>query len=143
MTTDYVWIYPHRTIAATIEKIREIAPQTEFVYYLYVVDQAEKLLGVLSLRTLLLSAPDLTIDDVMVTDIVSVTPDTRAQDVASMIARYDLLACPVLDADGKMQGIVTVDDAIDEILPEKLKRTLPRFTKRAAFTPATRAEPRS
>jgi CBS domain-containing protein len=143
MTTDYVWIYPHRTIAATIEKIREIAPKTEFVYYLYVVDQSDKLLGVLSLRTLLLSAPDLTIDDVMVTDIVSVTPDTRAQDVASMIARYDLLACPVLDADGKMQGIVTVDDAIDEILPEKLKRTLPRFTKRPAFTPTTHAEPHS
>jgi magnesium transporter len=47
-----------------------------------------------------------------------------------MIARYDLLACPVLDDDGKMQGIVTVDDAIDAIIPEKLKRKLPRFTKK-------------
>lgn len=130
MTTDYVWIYPHRTIAATIEKIREIAPQTEFVYYLYVIDQAEKLLGVLSLRTLLLSKPDATIDDVMVSDLVSVSADTSAVDVASMIARYDLLACPVIDRDGKMQGIVTVDDAIDAIIPEKLKRKLPRFTKR-------------
>lgn len=133
MTTDYVWIYPHRTISATIEKIRDLAPETEFVYYLYVVDQSDKLLGVLSLRTLLLSKPDATIDDVMETDLVSVAADTSARDVASMIARYDLLACPVLDDDGKLQGIVTVDDAIDAILPEKLKRKLPRFTKRRAL----------
>ena len=130
MTTDYLWIYPHRTIAATIEKIREIGPETEFIYYLYVTDQSEKLLGVLSLRTLLLAKPDATVDNVMETDIVSVSADTTAEDVASMIARYDLLACPVLDDDGKMLGIVTVDDAIDELIPEKLKRKLPRFTKR-------------
>jgi magnesium transporter len=130
MTTDYFWIYPHRTIAATIEKIREIGPETEFIYYLYVTDQSEKLLGVLSLRSLLLAKPDATVDNVMETDIVSVRADTTAEDVASMIARYDLLACPVLDDDGKMQGIVTVDDAIDAIIPEKLKRKLPRFTKR-------------
>jgi magnesium transporter len=130
MTTDYFWIYPHRTIAATIEKIREIGPETEFIYYLYVTDQSEKLLGVMSLRTLLLAKPDATVDNVMETDIVSVSADTTAEDVASMIARYDLLACPVLDDDGKMQGIVTVDDAIDALIPEKLKRKLPRFTKR-------------
>ena len=130
MTTDYVWIYPHRTISATIEKIREIAPQTEFVYYLYVTDQAEKLLGVISLRTLLLARPHATVDDVMETDIVSVRADANAEDVASLIARYDLMAVPVLDDDGKMQVIVTVDDAIDAIIPDKLKRKLPRFTKK-------------
>ena len=74
MTTDYFWIYPHRTVAATIAKIREIAPETEFIYYLYVTDQSEKLLGVLSLRTLLLSAPDATIHSIMDTDIVSRAP---------------------------------------------------------------------
>jgi magnesium transporter len=130
MTTDFLWIYPHRTIQATIEKLREIATETEFVYYLYVTDQADQLLGVLSLRSLLLAQPDATVADVMQTDLVSVSADTTAADVASMIARYDLLACPVLDDDGKMQGIVTVDDAIDAIIPEKLKRKLPRFTKK-------------
>jgi magnesium transporter len=129
MTTDYFWIYPHRTVAATIAKIREIAPETEFVYYLYVTDPAEKLLGVLSLRTLLLSSPDAIVQSVMESDIVSVHPDARATEVASTIARYDLLACPVLDDDGKMLGIVTVDDAIDAIIPERLKKQLPRFTK--------------
>lgn len=130
MTTDYVWIYPHRTVAATIAKIRELAPETEFIYYLYVTDQTDKLLGVLSLRTLLLSAPDATIHTVMDSDVVSVHPDARSVDVASTIARYDLLACPVLDDAGKMLGIVTVDDAIDAVIPDKLKKQLPRFTKR-------------
>jgi magnesium transporter len=64
----------------------------------------------------------------METDLVSVGTDTSAEDVASTIARYDLLACPVLDPEGKMLGLVTVDDAIDAILPERLKRKLPRFT---------------
>ncbi|HMC47765.1 MAG TPA: CBS domain-containing protein, partial [Caballeronia sp.] len=75
MTTDYFWIYPHRTAEATITKIRELAPETEFIYYLYVTDRSEKLLGVLSLRTLLLADPETTIDSVMDTDIVSVAPD--------------------------------------------------------------------
>ena len=64
----------------------------------------------------------------METDIVSVHPDIRPKTSPATIARYDLLACPVLDDDGKMLGIVTVDDAIDAIIPEKLKQQLPRFT---------------
>jgi CBS domain-containing protein len=127
MTTDYVWIYPHRTVAATIAKLREIAPETEFIYYLYVTDQAEKLLGALSLRTLLLSSPEATIHSLMDRDLVTVTADTAAQDVAATIARYDLLACPVVDDGGKMLGIVTVDDAIDALLPERIAKQLPRF----------------
>jgi magnesium transporter len=129
MTTEFVWIYPHRTVAATIAKLRELAPETEFIYYLYVTDQAKKLLGVLSLRTLLLSDPEAAIHSVMETDIVSVGTETSAEEVASTIAHYDLLACPVLSPDGKMLGLVTVDDAIDAILPERLKRKLPRFTR--------------
>jgi magnesium transporter len=129
MTTDYVWIYPHRTVAATIAKIREIGPESEFIYYLYVVDRARVLLGVLSLRTLLLALPTAFIHKLMDTDIVSVTPEVSKEDVASTIARYDLLACPVLDEDGRMLGIVTVDDAIDAIIPEKIAHSLPRFTR--------------
>jgi Mg/Co/Ni transporter MgtE/sporulation protein YlmC with PRC-barrel domain len=127
MTTDYVWIYPHRTVGATIAKLREIGPNSEFIYYLYVTDQAEKLLGVLSLRTLLLSSPDATIHSVMDSELVSVAADATSEDVAGTIARYDLLACPVLDAEGRMLGIVTVDDAIDAILPERLKKQMPRL----------------
>jgi CBS domain-containing protein len=129
MTTDYVWIFPHRTTAATIAKIREIGPETEFIYYLYVTDADRKLLGTISLRTLLLALPTAFIHKLMDQDIVSAPPDMSAQDVASTIARYDLLAVPVLDDHGRMLGIVTVDDAIDAIIPEKIANSLPRLVR--------------
>jgi CBS domain-containing protein len=128
MTTDYVWIFPHRTAEQTIHKIREIAPETEFIYYLYVVDKDERLLGVLTLRALLLAPPDDVIERIMEDDIVTIAPAMQARDVAATIARYDLLAVPVVDPDGLMLGIVTVDDAIDAIMPEDLAKELPRIT---------------
>jgi magnesium transporter len=130
MTTDFVWIYPHRTTEATIRKIREIAPTSEFIYYLYVLDKNDHLLGTLSLRTLLLALPTAFIDRIMETDMVTVGPDTPAVDVAATIARYDLLALPVVEDGGKMLGIVTVDDAIDAIMPDDVAKKLPRFTVR-------------
>jgi Mg/Co/Ni transporter MgtE len=65
----------------------------------------------------------------MDTDLVSVSPDTSAEDVAATIARYDLLAVPVLDENARMLGIVTVDDAIDAIIPEKIANSLPRLVR--------------
>ncbi len=130
MTTDYVWIYPHRTTEATIRKIREIAPASEFIYYLYVLDKDDHLLGALSLRTLLLALPTAFIERIMETDLVTVAPDASAVDAASTIAKYDLLAVPVVDDAGKMLGIVTVDDAIDAIMPDDVAKKLPRFSAR-------------
>jgi magnesium transporter len=130
MTTDYVWIYPHRTTEATIRKIREIAPVSEFIYYLYVLDKGDNVLGVLSLRTLLLALPTAFIERIMNTDLVTVAADTPAVDVASTIAKYDLLAVPVVDDAGKMLGIVTVDDAIDAIMPADIAKKLPHMRAR-------------
>ena len=132
MTTDYTWIYPHRTAEQTIRKIREIAPESEFIYYLYVVDKQDRLLGVLTLRTLLLAEPSASIERIMETDVVTVPTTMHAREVAAAIARYDLLAVPVVDDDGKMLGIVTVDDAIDAIMPENLAKELPRITAHRA-----------
>jgi len=140
MTTEYVWIYPHRTVEATIAKIRELGPESEFIYYLYVTDAQRKLLGVLSLRGLLLALPTAFIQKLMKSDVVSVPPDMKAEDVGSTIARYDLLAVPVVDADGRILGIVTVDDAIDAIIPEKIAKSLPRFTRHRARNPALASE---
>ncbi len=140
MTTDFVWIYPHRTTEATIRKIREIAPTSEFIYYLYVLDKEDQLLGTLSLRTLLLELPTAFIDRIMDTDIVSVHPDAPAVDVAATIARYDLLAIPVIDDHGKMLGIVTVDDAIDAIMPEEIAKKMPRFMSRHQHRGAAAAQ---
>lgn len=128
MTTDFVWIYQHRTTLATVEKIRQIAPQTEFVYYLYVVDDRHRLLGVVTLRHLLLALPTAFIEKIMETDIITVRADTPARDVVGIIARYDLLAVPVVDDSGRILGIVTVDDAIDAIVPEDFAKKLPHVT---------------
>ncbi len=130
MTTDYTWIYPHRSAEQTIRKIREIAPESEFIYYLYVVDKQDRLLGVLTLRALLLAQPDATIERIMETDLVTVLTTADSREVAATIARYDLLAVPVVDRDGQMLGIVTVDDAIDAIMPADLAKELPRITFR-------------
>ena len=130
MTTDYTWIYAHRTAEQTIRKIREIAPESEFIYYLYVVDRQDRLLGVLTLRDLLLAQPEGAIESIMRSEIVTVHPDTDARDVAATIARYDLLAVPVVSEEGRMLGIVTVDDAIDAIMPPDLVKELPRITAR-------------
>ena len=130
MTTDYVWIYPHRTTEAPIRTIREIGPESEFIYYLYVVDKDDHLLGALSLRSLLLALPTAFIDRIMDTDLVTVSPTTSAVDVASTIAKYDLLAVPVVDDHGKMLGIVTVDDAIDAIMPGEVAKKLPHLRAR-------------
>ena len=137
MTTDYVWIYPHRTAEQTIHKIREIAPESEFIYYLYVVDKDERLLGVLTLRALLLAPPGDPIERIMDGEVVTVPPEMQSREVAATIARYDLLAVPVVDPEGNMLGIVTVDDAIDAIMPEDLAKELPRITpqRRTARAP--------
>ncbi|HEY9086160.1 MAG TPA: CBS domain-containing protein [Candidatus Tyrphobacter sp.] len=129
MTTDFVWIYPHRTTEATINKIRQIGPNSEFIYYLYVVDKRDRLLGVLSLRALLLALPTAFIERVMETDVITVGPEMPAVEVAATIAKYDLLAVPVLHETGKLLGIVTVDDAIDAIMDPNVARRLPRFTR--------------
>jgi magnesium transporter len=129
MTTDYVWIYPHRTAEATIKKIRELGLRTEFIYYLYVVDRHDRLLGVLSLRTLLLALPTAFIERIMETDVVTVPPETPAVETAATIAKYDLLAVPVLHESGRLLGVVTVDDAIDAIMSPDVARRLPRFTR--------------
>ena len=88
-----------------------------------------------SQRTLLLALPTAFIHKIMDTDIVSVAADTSAQDVAATIARYDLLALPVLDDGGRVLGIVTVDDAIDAIMPEKVASSLPRLVRHSARRP--------
>lgn len=137
MTTDYVWIYPHRTAEQTIRKIREIAPEQEFIYYLYVVDKHDRLLGILTLRDLLLADPSSSIERVMKTDLVTVKTDAEARDVAAMIARYDLLAVPVVDPENRILGIVTVDDALDAIMPEDLVKNVPRITRKSATPTAS------
>ncbi len=126
MTTEYVAMSPHITASEAIERIRAEAREAETIYYLYIVDDQERLLGVLSLRELILASPHQTLEEVMVRQVISVGTDTELREVAETLSKYNLLALPVVDADGLLKGIVTIDDVIQLILPMIWKRRVPK-----------------
>jgi Mg/Co/Ni transporter MgtE len=131
MTTEFVAVPADLTAGQTIDRLRELEPDAETIYYVYVVDEAGRLVGVLSLRDLIVARPETTIRDVMIDEPVAVDLNADRADVASIVARYNLLAVPVVDDDGRLAGIVTVDDAIDTVLPTAWKRRLPRLYSRS------------
>ncbi len=127
MTTEFVTVHPGLTADQTIQFLRETAPDVEPIFYVYVVDAEEKLLGVFSLSELILAKPDSLVEDFMHTRIASVQPLDDQDEVAQMIARYNLLSIPVVDEQNVIQGIVTSDDALDKIIPTVWKKRLPRY----------------
>jgi magnesium transporter len=123
MTNEFIAYPPDLLVKDTIEKFRKDAEGVETVYYLYVTDADEKIMGVISLRDLLLAAPDVRLSDIMKTKLKIVSPETDEMAVAEIVAKYNLVAIPVVDSEGYMLGIVTIDDVVDRILPSPAKRT--------------------
>lgn len=119
MTTDYVSVPLGLSVSDVIERIRQVGEQAETVYYVYVLDAETRLLGVASLRDLLLASPQERIDNVMTENVRSVTPDVDQEEVARTMAKYDFSALPVLAADRKLLGVITVDDVIDVLTEEQ------------------------
>ncbi|WP_299313296.1 magnesium transporter [uncultured Halomonas sp.] len=113
MTTDYVAIPGGMTVSQAMMRVRQTAPDAETVYQLYVIDPDGRLAGTLSLRQLMVARPGARVDDIMIRDVISIPVDELQEEVARVVARYDLLALPVLDADERLVGIVTHDDAMD------------------------------
>ncbi|MHB8780072.1 MAG: magnesium transporter [Candidatus Geothermincolia bacterium] len=101
-----------------IERLRRMPEDVEMVYYLYFEDEEDELIGVLSLRQLIVAAPDAVVGDLARRDMITVRPETDQEEVARLIDRYDLLAVPVVDRRNRMLGIVTVDDVMDVIEEE-------------------------
>lgn len=129
MTTEYLSIPPGLTVGATFDHIRKAAEDAELIYYVYVLDPDEHLVGVVALKDLITASLDAPIASILVDDVVHVPLDAPKEEVATTIARYDFLAVPVVDEGGRMHGIVTVDDVIDVLLPDKLRRMLGRVGK--------------
>ena len=113
MSSEYATLKPNISVKDAIKMLRYEAPDTETIYLAYVLDEARKLLGVLSLKQLILAEEESNISDLMATDIIFAYFDSDQDDVAKTIARYDLLALPIVDHAGVMVGIVTYDDAMD------------------------------
>ncbi len=124
MTTEFIALPATMTVQQVIERLRETKPDSETLYYLYVVDERDCPVGVLSIRSLLVSPPDTPISQVMRSDVISVRPDTGAEDVAGILIKYDLLAVPVVEESGRLAGIVTVDHLIDILLEKYGPRKL-------------------
>jgi magnesium transporter len=119
MITDYVQVGPRVHVAEALEMVRQRARERdEFVYVVYVVDKG-KLLGLVSLRELLITDPAFGIAEVMRTNVLSAAPTMDQEDVARKMAKYDLNAMPVVADDGKLLGVITIDDIIDVLVQEQ------------------------
>lgn len=113
MSSEYATLKPELSVREAINMLRLEAPDTETIYFAYVLDEARKLLGVVSLKQLILAQEEQRVSELMATNLVSAYVDGDQDEAAKTIARYDLLALPVIDRQGVMVGIVTYDDAMD------------------------------
>lgn len=136
LSTDYAVLSPQLSARAAIAELRRQAPSKETIYYSYVVDRLGKLVGFLSLRDLILARDDETVAQLMRTEIVSTSPETDQEEAARIIRDYDLIALPVVDADNRLIGIVTHDDAVD-IVEEEAEED---FAKMAGVTGESEGE---
>jgi magnesium transporter len=110
-------LHESTTVGEAIGRLQD-AGDLEMVFYIYVVDDKGKLLGVLSLRQLLLKRPETELKDIMETDVIRVTTDTDQEEVSQLVASYNVLAIPVVDPQNTLVGVITVDDVIDVIKDE-------------------------
>jgi len=113
MVPDFIALSQDTTVRQAIASLQKEYIDVEMPFYLYVVDEYGKLVGVISLRQLVVVPPDTPLKDFMTTDVFSVKTDMDQEEVAKLVARYDILAVPVLDETNRLVGIVTVDDVID------------------------------
>ena len=131
MTTEYVDLKPYLTVGQALAHIKKTGIHKETIYTCYVIQQ-RKLLGIVSAKDLMTTDDNVLIEDIMETEIISVSTLTDKEDVAHQLRKYDLLALPVLDTDGLLVGIVTFDDAMDVMVEEATED----ITKMAAVSPS-------
>lgn len=118
MATEYVDVRKNITANQAIARLRKIAPDAETVYYVYVTNDDEQLVGVISLRELIVAAPDELIENIMRTKVFSVNVRTDQEEVAKLMTKYDFLAVPVVNDNMQLLGIITFDDVMDVIEEE-------------------------
>ncbi len=122
MTTEFVSLSPEITAGESINKLREIAKEVETIYYVYITEENGKLIGVLSLRDIIMSDSEAKLKDLMVTQLKVVKPDTHYRDVGELLSTYNLIAAPVVNDAGILLGIVTVDDILEIVFPSGIKK---------------------
>lgn len=118
MNNRYVRIPLYFTVREAVNKLKEFADIAEYLNYLYVIDEAKKLVGVVSYKDLLLGNIDDKIEDLMYNRVVKADVHTDQEDVAKLISRYNFVSLPIIEDDGRLVGVVTVDDVIDIVIQE-------------------------
>jgi magnesium transporter len=118
MTTSFLTLRPLMTAEDAIQALRSWHPGDEMPYYLFVVDRDRRLVGIVSLRMLITAAPDTLIGSVMNSDVITVPVGTDQEECARLLKKYGFLALPVVDAEGRLVGVITVDDLVDVIEEE-------------------------
>ena len=118
MTTEYVDLLPTMTVEDSIKRIRRTGTDKETINICYVIDDGRHLLGIVSIRTLILAEEDEMVSDVMTENVISVGTLTDQEDATAMFSRYDLTVLPVVDNENRLVGIITVDDALDVLETE-------------------------
>jgi magnesium transporter len=126
MTTEYISLPADLAVEEAIARLREIAPRAETIYYVFVVDEAGHLIGVLSLRDLIASSDGVLLKDIMRRNVISVNAGLDQEEVARVVSKYDLLAVPVVDDQERLLGIITVDDIID-VMEQEATEDIYRF----------------
>jgi magnesium transporter len=127
MTTEFAYVDQDLTIKEVLDALRKMAEYVETIYYVYVISKKGDLVGVISLRDLLLSDPSSKVSEFMHTHIIKADVMEDQHEVAQTIAKYNLIALPVVEDETKLRGIITVDDAIDIVLPTAWKKRVPRM----------------
>lgn len=118
MTTEYASLPENITVSEAFSRLRQQAPDSETIYYVFVVNESRHLHGVITLRELILARPNALLADVMRRDVIATRVSDDRQQAARMIARFDLIALPVLDEENRLVGIITHDDVLDVIQEE-------------------------
>lgn len=118
MTTEYALLPENIGVSEALNRLRQQAPDSETIYYVFVVDDARHLHGVITLRELILARPNSLLADVMRRELIAVRVSDNREEAARLIAKFDLIALPVLDEENRLVGIITHDDVLDVIQEE-------------------------
>ncbi|MGD0710230.1 MAG: CBS domain-containing protein [Bacteroidales bacterium] len=119
MTTDYLSFRENHTVGQTLNELRKLKPEADMIYSLIVTDNNERLMATVSLRDLVVSEHNVTLDSIMQLDPISVFDDDKIDSLAEIISKYDLLAIPVTNKDMKMEGMVVIDDIVEDLLDRR------------------------
>ncbi len=119
MSTDYLYFNENNTVEETIKELRRLKPETDTIYSLLVLDKYEKLIATVSLRDMIISEPDKKLSEIMNRDFISVYDDDKIDTLAEIISKYDLLAIPVTDKNMKIEGMVVIDDIVEDLMKDR------------------------